>query len=388
MTITEAIIRQLVNKTILVNGIEESTELIETDGFSIYHDESDTASAATVQVTSTAVVLVITGGANAGTQTMLFSSYLGMDDMVDAIHALNEGWVCTLIGRPDVGSDRLSVFAATSAFGSANKQTLTFDSHKLEVLTESVLARIQTGLGRNLCYSDYTELHDPESEPFALDNPDIDEVTFLGTSTEAVMDITYDGSALLATVEVFADKIRLAANSGLQRSTTDIRYAENQSIAALVTSISAQGDWTATQRVNAPASQLVTQGARNVQDDRMTVYAWEPSNVDYELYRREGTIDIHWPAVWGNWGTQPRRMRIDYSAGYKVLPPDVELAVIEAIKETNDVASRDSTLQSEKIGDYSYTNSSGSSSSGGRAVDVAITNAVKKLAKKYARYTP
>jgi len=85
----------------------------------IYHDESVDAAAATVQVTATGIVLVITDGANAGTETLLFADYPTMWEMSDAIEALEKGWVPYILDIIpfDQPSGNLKVMAATDAFG-------------------------------------------------------------------------------------------------------------------------------------------------------------------------------------------------------------------------------------------------------------------------------
>jgi len=92
----------------------------------IFHDESEDATAATVQVTSVAIVLVITGGANAGTTTYTFADYSEMQDIVDAIEQADIGFITSLVEgmRPNEKTINLHILAATNALGLSNRQLL------------------------------------------------------------------------------------------------------------------------------------------------------------------------------------------------------------------------------------------------------------------------
>ena len=94
----------------------------------IYHDEGVAATAATVEVTALAVVLVITGGANAGTYPFTFAAYATIEALVDAIEALDKGWQVTVLETTpwDQPSANLAVRAATDAFGADARVSLCF----------------------------------------------------------------------------------------------------------------------------------------------------------------------------------------------------------------------------------------------------------------------
>ena len=91
---------------------------------SIYCSQSD-ATAATIAVTSTEVTLVITGGAVAGSVSVLFSGYATLTALVDQINA-QTGWTAVLIGTGTVASTLLWEFAATSVLGAANTKILDY----------------------------------------------------------------------------------------------------------------------------------------------------------------------------------------------------------------------------------------------------------------------
>ncbi|MBC8275798.1 MAG: hypothetical protein H8E40_12635 [Chloroflexi bacterium] len=92
----------------------------------IYHDESDDATAATVEATSTGIVLVITGGANAGTTTYLFADYADLTAMVDAIEQADIGFIVSLVEgiSPTEKSENLHTLSAIGCLGLSNRQVL------------------------------------------------------------------------------------------------------------------------------------------------------------------------------------------------------------------------------------------------------------------------
>ena len=92
----------------------------------IHHDESEDATAVTVQVTSAAIIIVITGGANAGTHTFTFSDFSEMQDIVDAIEQEDIGVVVSLVEgmRPNEKTINLHTLAATDMLGLSARQLL------------------------------------------------------------------------------------------------------------------------------------------------------------------------------------------------------------------------------------------------------------------------
>lgn len=101
----------------------------------IYHDEGEGATAVTVEVTGTGIVLVITGGDNADTYTYLFADYPDMVDMVDGIEQEDVGFIVTLVEgmSPTEESENLHVRAAIGCLGLSNRRILCI-SHVTETM--------------------------------------------------------------------------------------------------------------------------------------------------------------------------------------------------------------------------------------------------------------
>lgn len=101
----------------------------------VHHSEEEDATAATVEVTGTGIVLVITGGANAGTYTFLFADFPDMVDMVDGIEQEDVGYIVTLVEgmSPTEATTNLHVRAVTGCLGLTNRQILCI-SHITETM--------------------------------------------------------------------------------------------------------------------------------------------------------------------------------------------------------------------------------------------------------------
>ena len=132
----------------------------------IYHDESEEATAATVQVTTNAIVLVITGGDNAGTYTYNFSTYSTLVSLVNVIEQADTGFVPTLVegANPSEPSVNLHVVDATNCLGLTNRQVLcisqlteTFDGGEHMIFTSLPIQSVVSVLHDGETETDYWE---------------------------------------------------------------------------------------------------------------------------------------------------------------------------------------------------------------------------------------
>ena len=96
-------------------------------GFSLSHDGSSSATAATAAVQGDTLTLTITGGAHAGSDSfdLTDASYDTVSELVSAINGLGKGWTAARISgsKPAEPSANLEEISATSAF----QKTITMD---------------------------------------------------------------------------------------------------------------------------------------------------------------------------------------------------------------------------------------------------------------------
>ena len=107
-----------------IEGHGNVMQIVRDDGLKIHHDQSGSATAATVEVTSTALVLKITGGPNAGTETLMFASYATIDELVDAANDLDKGWVAEVAINGATASAELAARSEQTAFGIGEQRAL------------------------------------------------------------------------------------------------------------------------------------------------------------------------------------------------------------------------------------------------------------------------
>ncbi|MCK9583189.1 MAG: hypothetical protein M0Q46_06235 [Endomicrobiales bacterium] len=131
---------------------------IQTAFLTIYNAASG-ATAATVQVTATALLLVVTGGASAGTSTLTFSETANdtLMELVVAINALGKGWVANIQGYSGESSVSLTVKEATSCLLVANILTLYgTNNYRLETYINAVSDFIERETGQTFKSLTYT----------------------------------------------------------------------------------------------------------------------------------------------------------------------------------------------------------------------------------------
>jgi hypothetical protein len=98
------------------------------------------------------------------------------------------------------------------------------------------------------------------------------------------------------------------------------------------------------------------------------------------IYARRSRVPV------SNFGSGRYRVRVVYTGGYgspaKPIPDDLKAAALILAKNMNDARSVSSTLQSETLGNYSYTNSSSSDA----VANENMMGGVKDLLQPYRSY--
>jgi hypothetical protein len=151
----------------------------------------------------------------------------------------------------------------------------------------------------------------------------------------------------------------------------------------MATAVSAVAGWTGTVKNAFPSAYLIRSGATEAKAQTVTLEVWDDWDGEYRVEYLEGLITLGEHA-YTNWFGAARGMGlVDYVAGFSTIPADVEQAVLEAVQMAYNAGQTDLTLESERLGDYSYKRASGQDFV---ALDVSRT-AVAKL-HKYARVRP
>jgi len=356
-----------INLTTLAEIKSYLGENLQKDGIWIFCNAAG-ATAATVEVTDTTIILIITGGGSAGTNTLTFAD-ANKDTIAELIIAINvlTGWKSGAIYNGSAPSTDLIVTGALSCLGAANEIILKIsDDYFLTELINRASDLINRYCGRLLKSASYTrEIYCgtgydklileqyPVTRVSRLSEGRADSFSIVNTSTDANF----------CTVEITSTTIRLIVNGGTNASDNALTLASYATIDLLIAAIHALGKgWVcttlATDTASRDASELLVRPAMFV-DATTSAYceAVDEDINDYMLLkpteaRNVGILEV--PGVF----TSGYEFFVNYTAGYTTIPYVLEQACIELVKFKYDKSKRDSGLKSETFGegaDYSYT---------------------------------
>jgi len=372
----------LVAKSKLMLGIGDDDATYHSDAFAVYHDESASATAATVQVDGTDLVLIITGGTNAGTVTTDLTAAANdtIAELVAVINALAKGWVATQLGQSAVDSALLVRTEATSAFGQDNEQTLVAENLELlEQIIQNVWAAIEKWVYRGLLTTDYTgELVDAPAGTrlLVLKNPDITAVSSLSTYYGSGLSVEYSGSDLNPRVWVTDAAVVTSSHNATTgvATVTSSTFASNVTTTAMATTINALSGWTSTVVNNQISTLLVRTGVQDAAN-KITLEYWDDLCGEFTIDGGAGVLEFGYQITAPN-----GKVRVSYTAGLATIPADIEAVILGAVKSVWDFTSKDGAVSEEKLGDYSYK-----LAGQGAASDL---DSYDSILGKYRRYQP
>lgn len=246
----------------------------------------------------------------------------------------------------------------------------------LENLIDSASARVEAYIGRRIKSRTWIEHIDPDgSSTIRLKQWPVTSVDFIGVGARPVISIGFDSSQssiIVATAQWDAAgqggagtlTLKTGTATGDLTATTDSTLRSTASMAALsVTGFaftlieSVRADW------------LHQQGPVNVIESPMQLTYPAVTDVDCRVDRDRGILhrprwSDDWDDGWDSllctgwrprFGFSPQSMVVQYTAGYSTIPYDVEQTVQEVAAAMFRSRARDETLNSESLGDYSYT---------------------------------
>lgn len=365
MTLSAAQLADLVEKAKAYNGIADDDEAFKYDALAVYHDGGNSSTAATVQIESSQMDLVITGGPDAGTSSfdLTNASYDTLTELVAAINALAKGFVATLLSDGDQTSSLLYRLAATSIWGQAAEQTLQIENNALlELLITNLWAGLEKYLDRQITSGDFTELLYPTGSIVALSQPTVTSFGRLGIDLEDGLKVKYTGSDTNARVEVTETAVVTVSRVGATETATTSTFAANASTADMATTINALSGWTGTVVNSRPSAYLARTAAMDAKDTEVTLECWEDYDGDYQVDYMAGIVELPFERT--------GRVYCAYTAGYATIPSDIELVILAATKLAWDSRSKDGALESEKLGDHAYKFAAVSGAAG--AVDWSV----------------
>lgn len=232
----------------------------------------------------------------------------------------------------------------------------TYDS-KLDALITAASRMVERYCDRQFISVTYTEVHSGRSGGFiSLDAYPVTGTPRVRVATP-VMEIrnTDTTNNEIAHVSFGSTSVTVhRTNASGSASNSVIAYSGCATIGLLGAAIEALGNgWDVTVESDytgiPPADIRHSQGTLDALNDTAQIEAW----VDFNGYQRTDNSDYA-ATVWGDFPEGTLNLQVIYLGGYSSIPEDVQLATADIVLGMHRGMTRDSTLRSEKLGDYSY----------------------------------
>ena len=230
----------------------------------------------------------------------------------------------------------------------------------------------------------YREFYDGEGQSeLLLKHYPVTAVKMLGVGREDAFQIKNTSSdAYHAYVSVTDTTIQLVVQGGTNEDDTSLTLATYATLTLLIAAIEALGKgWS----VLSPAAAVAIWSAEELLptgkglrclDDYAAVQIPDDPETDFTTDTTAGILKL-----FGRFCRGFQNVVVRYVAGYTSIPADLEQICIDLVKVYYDNKSINSTLQSERLGDYQYTNRAGSTDSS----DVMPANIALRLEKWRSR---
>lgn len=237
---------------------------------------------------------------------------------------------------------------STAEFKAYIGETSTDYDAVIGTLIDATSAMIQTYCQRVFASASYREII--YGKDIQLKHYPVTRVAMVGVGMQECIGIKNTSTdAYAATVEVDDDTIQLVVLGGDNASDETLTLADYTTISALADAIDAlaKGWHVATVDTWSPIELMPTGVALSALGVVGLKRPHELSTV-YQLDSASGVISLPCDTV----------VTVRYTAGFATIPDDLKHIVMDAVKVAFDDRNRNTALQSEKIGDYSYTVSS------------------------------
>lgn len=238
---------------------------------------------------------------------------------------------------------------------------LTADDRLIDMCAGQASIMVRRAVGCDILDTAYMhELHDADDGTLLfLNNWPVIDVRRASVGRDLALRVTYGGSSPMATARITDNALilRNVANGGFSDLTFPLSdYNTITELASAVTangwvgvSIDTYGSW--------PAIDLLPYPAISARNKSMEFPVPQESEVEYEIQDPDYGV-LYNPYGWnaGGWQRSRRYVSIDYRAGYarENIPEPIQAAVLQTAAALFRVSQRDTTLQSETIGSYSW----------------------------------
>ena len=238
------------------------------------------------------------------------------------------------------------------------------DESILEDAIDAASDTIEGILGRKFKSRDLYEWHNSDrTAQVGVKVRPINHVKYVAFGLTNALSVTASAGStdVLATVEVTGTHIRLyRVTSTGSVVTHQAQYANHQTVSELATEIGSQTGFDATAIGEFSAYQLHPRAGVNVLDATAYLTAAWDTTADLRYDSETGIISFvsdAWPSDhWTNeFPRSPVSVLVAYNGGYDTVPYDVEQVCLEIAAQMYRDRKRDRGVQSESLGDYSYS---------------------------------
>lgn len=244
------------------------------------------------------------------------------------------------------------------------------DDAVLEQAIDRATSRIESYLERFIRERSYAEWRSGANvSTIRLWNWPVTQITNVFSGAYASLVITReDATDIRASVavnqEVSSPNVTLTRTTAAGVTTvTTLALSAYPTTALLGAAIDATAGFNCSVGKNMRSIQLRPRAGADTVLMTVTLYGADiPSEYTYDFFTGKLAIDRSWFAYWPlDKGVMPSPMKsvlIEYTAGYSTVPEDVEQACIEVASMLYRDRRRDGNLNSESLGDYSYSRAS------------------------------
>ena len=350
---------QRVKSLLMVHG---SSPSFQVPALAVYYKSTGPA---TVEVTDVSVILVD----DAATTTTLFSGSTTITAMATAINAV-ANWNAEELTHTDAVSTDLVPTEAISALSVNDTQVLKVVANRdLELIIEAVSDEIEKYLQRNVVIRSVEDVQKvwrlADNRQFVLSQGDIEDFSRLQIGQGSAMTVTYTGAASRAQIEVTDTSIIYTDSNGTTDDELLFSDAANDTVTEVVAVIEALAGWSATLVTAGPSTHLARTAGRAAKDRVLDFVAWEDLDGDYDVRFDSGVVTMShglWWPIGRNFAANPKRVRALYTAGIAAttaaVPHDIQQIAASLVAQEWLNRGRNLNVQSESLGDYSYTTQS------------------------------
>ncbi len=237
--------------------------------------------------------------------------------------------------------------------------TNTTDDQLLDILIGQASTMISKEVASGIVAQDYRqEVHSGDGELYLmLNNFPLLNVSRVAVGRDTAMTVEYKSSnASHATVQVTPKKVKLKKTVQGVVTTNDFPISDYITVDLLETAIDATAGWNAdvmTSFTGYPSNDLIPIAAFYANEAKASLDIPQQNDVDVEI-DNDG-----WSIIYNPFGfdTGIRNIVVDYRAGYERenIPEPLVGACMELTSILFNMSQKDSSLKSEKIGEYSYS---------------------------------